>query len=113
MVTSTCEAISTARKCCARGEPDRRTGRGRALDPDYPRIDGVCQKAPVTSSSPSSRTATRRADTLYSGRIVEFYERLFGEPVRHYDFTWLRAIGPGKAPTALRPPYMGRGTTAT
>jgi ectoine hydroxylase-related dioxygenase (phytanoyl-CoA dioxygenase family) len=48
---------------------------------------------------------------LYHGRIIEFYRDLFGEPVRHYDFTWLRAMSPGKG---TQPHcdivYMGRGT---
>ena len=44
-------------------------------------------------------------------RLTEFYEALFGEPILRYDFTWLRAAGPG---VATKPHYdivyMGRGT---
>jgi ectoine hydroxylase-related dioxygenase (phytanoyl-CoA dioxygenase family) len=48
---------------------------------------------------------------LYSGRIPEFYRGLYGEEIRHYDFTWLRAIGPGKGTNPhCDLPYMGRGT---
>jgi hypothetical protein len=32
---------------------------------------------------------------LYSGRMMAFYEALFETPVRHFDFTWLRAYRPG------------------
>ena len=32
---------------------------------------------------------------LYGGRMMEFYERFLGGPVRHYDFTWMRAVAPG------------------
>jgi hypothetical protein len=32
---------------------------------------------------------------LYSGPMMEFYREFFGEAVRHYDFTWLRADGVG------------------
>lgn len=40
--------------------------------------------------------ASERLQTLlYGGRLVELYQRFFGEPVRHFDFTWLRAIPPG------------------
>lgn len=48
---------------------------------------------------------------LYSGRLMEFYRRFFGEDVRHFDFTWFRAVGRG---FGTRPHcdivYMGRGT---
>lgn len=48
---------------------------------------------------------------LYSGRIVGFYERFLGGPVRHYDFTWMRAVSPG---VGTHPHgdvvFMGRGT---
>jgi hypothetical protein len=47
---------------------------------------------------------------LYGGRLLDFYRGLFGEEVRHYDFTWLRCVGPGKG---TKPHcdmvYMGRG----
>jgi hypothetical protein len=48
---------------------------------------------------------------LYGGRMMEFYERLLGGPVRHYDFTWMRAVAPGYG---TQPHgdivFMGRGT---
>ena len=48
---------------------------------------------------------------LYGGRMMEFYERFLGGPVRHYDFTWMRAVAPGYG---TQPHgdivYMGRGT---
>jgi len=48
---------------------------------------------------------------LYSGPMMEFYREFFGEPVRHYDFTWLRAMGPGHGtPSHCDMVYMGRGT---
>ena len=48
---------------------------------------------------------------LYTGKIMDFYKLFFGEPVRHYDYTWLRAIGPGKGTNPhCDLPYMGRGT---
>lgn len=48
---------------------------------------------------------------LFHGLMLEFYEQLFAEPVRHFDFTWIRALGPGPgtAPHADSV-YMGRGT---
>lgn len=49
---------------------------------------------------------------LYEGRMMAFYERLLGGAVRHFDYTWLRAVTPGSG-TAPHCDivYMGRGTT--
>lgn len=48
---------------------------------------------------------------LYSGRMLQLYERLFGGEVRHFDFTWLRVIGPGHGTAPhCDSVYMGRGT---
>jgi hypothetical protein len=48
---------------------------------------------------------------LYRGIIMDFYREFFGESVRHYDFTWLRTVGPGKGTNPhCDMVYMGRGT---
>ena len=49
---------------------------------------------------------------LYDGPMMAFYARLLGGAVRHFDFTWLRAVTPGQG-TAPHCDivYMGRGTT--
>jgi hypothetical protein len=43
--------------------------------------------------------------------MMKFYERFLGGPVRHYDFTWMRAVAPGYG---TQPHgdivFMGRGT---
>jgi hypothetical protein len=48
---------------------------------------------------------------LYAGRLIEFYRKLFGSSVRHFDYTWMRAVGPG---VGTKPHcdnvYMGRGS---
>ena len=48
---------------------------------------------------------------LYQGRMMTFFERLLGGEVRHFDFTWMRAVTPGQG-TAPHCDivYMGRGT---
>ena len=83
-----------------------------ALDPSFPSIEGVGREGAGYLFKPELTNGNPRVQTLlYSGRVVEFYQRLFGEPVRHYDFTWLRAIGPGKGTNPhCDLPYMGRGT---
>jgi hypothetical protein len=48
---------------------------------------------------------------LYTGRIMEFYRDFFDEPVRHFDYTWFRALGPGRGTGPhCDIVYMGRGT---
>jgi hypothetical protein len=48
---------------------------------------------------------------LYQGRMIEFYERLLGGPVRHFDFTWLRTVPPGEGTWVHTDiVFMGRGT---
>lgn len=50
------------------------------------------------------------ADVLYDGPMMAFFDRLFGEPARHYDFTWFRAIAPGPGtPAHADVVFMGRG----
>ena len=48
---------------------------------------------------------------LYGPHLMGFYAEFFGEPGLHFDFTWLRAMSPGRG---TRPHcdvvYMGRGT---
>lgn len=49
---------------------------------------------------------------LYSGAMMTFFNRIFGAPVRHYDYTWLRVLPPSEPPTFPHYDivYMGRGT---
>jgi len=82
------------------------------LDEKYPTIEGVCKpgagyvfKPELTNNNPAVQ------NLLYAGRLPEFYRKFYGEEIRHYDFTWLRAIGPGKGTNPhCDLPYMGRGT---
>jgi hypothetical protein len=82
------------------------------LDPAYPSIDGIAKpdagyvfKPEITNNNPAIQ------NLLYSDRLPEFYRNFFDEEIRHYDFTWLRAIGPGKGTNPhCDLPYMGRGT---
>jgi hypothetical protein len=47
---------------------------------------------------------------LYSGAMTDFFTDFIGEPIKHYDFTWFRAIAPGKGtPPHCDIVYMGRG----
>ncbi|GAB3741723.1 phytanoyl-CoA dioxygenase family protein [Microlunatus parietis] len=48
---------------------------------------------------------------LYGDRMAELYHRIFEADVRHFDYTWLRAVPPGKAtPPHMDSVFMNRGT---
>jgi hypothetical protein len=83
-----------------------------ALNPEFDPMDGVCLPGGDFGFKPefANQNQTVR-QLLYSGRLVDFYRNFFGEEIRHYDFTWLRAMGPGKGTNPhCDLPYMGRGT---
>jgi ectoine hydroxylase-related dioxygenase (phytanoyl-CoA dioxygenase family) len=49
-------------------------------------------------------------EVLYGKNMMGFYNELFGEPALHFDFTWLRAMGPGNGSCPhCDMVYMGRG----
>lgn len=83
-----------------------------ALHPAYDLMDAAIKPGADVGFKPefanNNETVQR---VLYSGRLVEFYRKLYGEEIRHYDFTWLRAMPPGKGTNPhCDLPYMGRGT---
>lgn len=48
---------------------------------------------------------------LYSGPMMEFFEVFLGGNVRHFDYTWFRAVAPGQGTYPhCDIVYMGRGT---
>ena len=82
------------------------------LNPDYPIGEAVCKPGAGVQFTPEIADRCETVQSLlYSGRLVDFYRRFYDEPIRHYDFTWLRAMGPGKGTNPHSDlPYMGRGT---
>ncbi len=45
------------------------------------------------------------------GAMMRFFETLIGGPALHFDYTWFRAVSPGKGtPPHMDVVYMGRGT---
>jgi hypothetical protein len=82
------------------------------LDENYPRLDAVCKPGAGYVFKPElTNNNAAVQNLLYGPRLTDFYRAFFGEDIRHYDFTWLRAIGPGKGTNPhCDLPYMGRGT---
>ncbi|MEO7598554.1 MAG: phytanoyl-CoA dioxygenase family protein [Opitutus sp.] len=96
----------------ARASLTDRLAQAGVLDPAHPAIDAVCKPGSGYVFKPEITNGNQEVQRLlYEGRIPEFYRQFYAEDVRHYDFTWLRAIGPGKGTNPhCDLPYMGRGT---
>ena len=82
------------------------------LDPAFPPMEAACKPDSGYGFRPDMTNHNPEVHALlYEGRLTEFYRQFFAEEIRHYDFTWLRAIGPGKGTNPhCDLPYMGRGT---
>lgn len=96
----------------ARASLTERLAAAGILDETAPAFEGICKpgagyvfKPEITNNNPAVQ------NLLYAGRLTDFYRQFYAEEIRHYDFTWLRAIGPGKGTNPhCDLPYMGRGT---
>lgn len=106
------EVLAARRDICA-----RLAAQG-LLDSDRPAIDAVVNPDGAVAMTTRPASLARQSDALQrllyrpDGRMIHFYEALFGEPVRHFDFTWLRVVRPGKGTTShCDIVFMGRGTT--
>lgn len=93
------------------------------LDPDFPSIEGVKKNGADMKFLADPRLAVEFMNSLakenpamqrllYLGKTIRHFERLFGESVRHFDFTWVRTMGKGFGtdPHCDRV-YMGRGSS--
>lgn len=83
------------------------------LDETYPSLESIARPDHAAYFMPELAHDNPALMTLlYAGRMMAFYERLLGGSVRHFDYTWMRAVGPGGG-TAPHCDivYMGRGTT--
>lgn len=82
------------------------------LDPSFPPDEAVAAPGLSLQFKPDLAHDNEPLHRLlYSGRMIELYERFLGGAVRHYDFTWMRAVAPG---FGIQPHgdivFMGRGT---
>ncbi|MFA7345003.1 MAG: phytanoyl-CoA dioxygenase family protein [Terrimicrobiaceae bacterium] len=96
----------------ARRAAVERMASGGLLEPGSDPMLAVARKGATFQSPPSLGEGNPPLDNLlYRGKLIAFYRDLFGEEVRHFDFTWFRAVAPG---VGTKPHcdvvYMGRGT---
>lgn len=92
------------------------------LDPERPLMEGAVHRQYRTqATNPYSRpdldNSARRnpalLQVLYDGPMIAFHERMFGEAVRHFDYTWHRAktaSGESASPPHCDIVFMGRGS---
>ncbi|CAA9270200.1 MAG: putative dehydrogenases [uncultured Chloroflexi bacterium] len=95
-----------------RAEVTRRLATDGFLDQRFPSIDSVAAEDCKLKFKPDlARNNAPLHDLLYAGRMTAFFRALLGGPILHFDFTWMRAVAPGKG---TRPHgdivFMGRGT---
>ncbi|MFI5387142.1 MAG: phytanoyl-CoA dioxygenase family protein [Fimbriimonadales bacterium] len=83
-----------------------------ALDPEFPVDLAIAREGLDMAFRPDLANASEPLKNLiYSERVMAFYRGFLGGEVRHYDFTWMRAIAPGKGSDPhCDIVYMGRGT---
>lgn len=99
----------------ARNDVLARLEREGHLEPGTPRDEARARPGSREYLFRPDLTRENRAlqQLLYrpEGDMMRFFGGLLGGPVRHYDYTWLRCVGPGKGtPPHCDVVYMGRGT---
>ena len=91
----------------------KRLAEANCLEPGTPLENAVARKEFGSYFMPElAKDNPALMHLLYDGPMMAFYTRLLGGEVRHFDYTWLRAVTPGNG-TAPHCDivYMGRGTT--
>jgi hypothetical protein len=82
------------------------------VDMDYPLAEGRAHPTSKVQFMPdlsADNPALQRV--LYDGPMIDIFGRILDTAVRHYDFTWVRAVAPKRGtPPHMDIVYMGRGT---
>lgn len=83
-----------------------------ALAPTAPPLDAIAQPDTAMHFRPDLVFASPTLlKLLYTGAMMDFYQKFLGGPVRHFDYTWFRAVAPGYGTYPhCDSVYMGRGT---
>jgi ectoine hydroxylase-related dioxygenase (phytanoyl-CoA dioxygenase family) len=97
----------------ARLEMTRRLAEQDHIEPGTEPIEAIAKQGTTVHFKPDLAWENKPLmSLLYSGRLMEWFARFFGEPVRHFDYTWIRAIAPGTGtPSHCDAVYMNRGTS--
>lgn len=100
------DVLAARRECLGRLATDG------VLDESQDLMEGILKPGVKISFRPDiAQDNQPLAHLLYDGRKMDFFTTLLGGPVRHFDYTWLRTVGPGEGTRAhCDIVYMGRGT---
>lgn len=86
---------------------------GKMIEPGSELMDGIVAEDQEAAFMPAlAKDNPAVTKVLYDGPMMAFYEAFFGEPVRHFDYTWVRCKSGGGKPTVPHYDitYMGRGS---
>jgi len=102
------EDVLAARRAMA-----ERLAAAGVLDASAPLIDMIADPHAQVAFMPElAHDNPQLRRVIYDGPMIAFFERFLGGEVRHFDFTWVRAVAPGRGtPPHMDIVYMGRGTT--
>jgi hypothetical protein len=83
------------------------------LDLNYPLMDAIAHPDAIGVGLPMlDYDHPALQHVLYTGPMMQFFERFLGGAVRHFDFSWVRAVTPGSGTDPhMDIVFMGRGTT--
>lgn len=90
---------------------DRLSAEG-ALDDQHSAIAAICKPEVAMHFRPDLVLASPTLHALlYTAEMICFYRNFLGGEVRHFDYTWFRAVAPGfGTPPHCDSVYMNRGT---
>ncbi len=82
------------------------------LDPAFPILDAIAAPGvEMYFRADIANVNQPLKNLIYSDRVMDFYSGLLGGSAMHYDYTWMRAVAPGKGTFPhCDIVYMGRGT---
>jgi hypothetical protein len=101
------EAVLAARRVIA----ERLAAQG-LIDTSAPLMEMVASAAANVAFMPElAEVNPPLRKVLYAGPMLAFFEGLLGGAVRHFDYTWVRAVAPGRGTAPhMDVVFMGRGT---
>jgi hypothetical protein len=96
----------------ARREVVSRLSADGHLDPAFDPMDAVASPSYSAKFMPNlAKGNAALGRVLYAGPMMRFFRALLGGDVRHFDYTWFRAVAPGQGTAPhCDSVYMGRGT---
>jgi hypothetical protein len=100
------DVLTARRECVARLAEDGH------LDPAFDPMEAVASPSYSAKFMPNLARDNAALDrVLYAGPMMRFFRAFLGGDVRHFDYTWFRAVAPGKGTAPhCDSVYMGRGT---